>query len=105
MKMYVVVRSDLAPGAQVAQSCHALRLFAAEHPHIDRYWYAKSNNLVVLQVPDEASLLALSERAREAKVAASTFREPDYGNEATAVAVEPDGWKLVSSLRLALRAA
>lgn len=105
MKLYVVTRSDLPAGAQCAQSCHALRLFSEEHPHIDRYWYAKSNNLVVLTVADEGALLDLVARATRGGVACAAFREPDFGDALTAVAIEPDGAKLVSNLRLALRRA
>lgn len=31
-KLYIIVRADLPAGAQVAQSCHAMRLFVHEHP-------------------------------------------------------------------------
>lgn len=105
MKLYVVVRADLPPGAQVAQSCHALRLFVAEHPQIDAQWYEESNNLVCLQVPDEDGLLKLMERVRDARVPLSVFEEPDYDGEATALAIAPQGARWVSSLPLALRAA
>ena len=104
-KLYVIVRGDLPPGAQVAQSCHAMRLFSAQHPEVDREWYEQSNNLVCLQVADEDALLELFERAQSAEVATSTFREPDFGGSATAVAIGPAGKRLVSNLSLALRAA
>lgn len=103
MKLYVVTRSDLPPGAQCAQSCHAMRLFAEEHPHIDRYWYAKSNNLVVLAAEDEASLYAVAVAAKNAGIAVSLFREPDLDNALTAIAIEPDGAKLTSNLPLAMK--
>lgn len=103
MKLYIVTRSDLKPGAQVAQSCHALRLFAEEHAHVDRYWYAKSNNLVCLAAKDESALQAIVARARAEGVAVSEFREPDFGDAVTAVAIEPDGAWLVANLPLCLR--
>lgn len=105
MKLYVVVRADLPPGAQVAQSCHALRLFTHEHPEIDRQWYEESNNLVCLQVDDEPALLALADRIESSGVAVSRFHEPDYANECTALAIAPTGARLVSNLPLTLRAA
>lgn len=100
-KLYVIVRSDLAPGLQLAQACHALRLFAADHPEVDKAWYEGSSNLVVLQAPSEEELLALAARAGE--VPTSVFREPDLGDEVTAIALGPTGAGLVSQLPLALR--
>lgn len=102
-KLYVIVRADLPAGAQVAQSCHAMRLFSAEHTEIDRQWYAESNNLVCLQVPDEAALCELAKRARDHSVACSLFEEPDFQMEATALTISPVGRALVSNLPLALR--
>lgn len=103
MKLYVIVRADLEDGAVAVQACHALRLFSAEHPTIDAYWYQKSNNLVLLAVPDERALLALARRVDEAGFAHSVFREIDFNDDATALALEPDGWRLVSSLPKALK--
>lgn len=104
-KLYVVVRADLPAGAQLAQACHGLRAFVATHPEIDRQWYETSNNLVCLQVRSEAELHALIERAQEHDVAHAVFREPDEDDTVTAVALEPAGARLVSTLPLALRAA
>jgi peptidyl-tRNA hydrolase len=104
MKMFVIVRADLDPGSQAAQSAHALRLFGEEHQTIDRYWYAKSNNLVLLSVPNEAALKHLASRAADAGFACSSFREPDFDDTVTAITIEPDGYKLVSNLPLALKA-
>jgi len=104
-KLYIIVRADLPPGAQVAQSCHAMRLFVHEHPELDAAWYRDSNNLVCLQIADEQALRRLHERAVESNVAVSLFHEPDYNDEATALTIEPRGARLVRSLPLTLRAA
>ena len=103
LKLYIIVRADLPPGAQLAQACHAMRLWSHEHEVTDRHWYHKSNNLVVLQVPSEACLKHLAGKAEDAGVEHSVFREPDYDNTITAIAIEPAGRKLLSNLRLALR--
>lgn len=105
LKIYIIVRSNLPPGAQAAQACHALMSFASEHPVTANFWHHKSNNLVVLQVPDESCLLHLAGRAQDEGVEHSVFREPDFDNTVTAVALEPAGRRLVSSLALALRRA
>lgn len=104
-KLYIIVRSDLPAGAQVAQSCHAIRLFGAQHPEVDEEWYQHSNNLVCLQVPDLSALLELADQAELGGHLHSVFREPDFGDEPTAMALEPAAWKLVSTLPLALRVA
>lgn len=102
-KLFIIVRADLPPGAQLAQSVHACTSFAHAFPTIEGRWYAQSNNLVCLQTKDEASLMSLAERSEALGIAHSVFREPDFNNEATAMALAPEGWRLVSSLPLALR--
>jgi len=105
LKFYVIIRSDLPPGAQAAQAVHGAIAFVMAHPTIARYWHLKSNNLVLLQVPNEACLLHLAQRAQDAGIEHEVFREPDFDDTATAVALEPAGARLVSSLPLALRVA
>lgn len=102
-KLYVITRADLSAGARCAQSCHALRLFAEEHPDADREWYRASNNLVVLEAQDEGALLGLAAKAKSLGVPASEFREPDFADAVTAIALGGDAQRLVSSLPLALK--
>jgi peptidyl-tRNA hydrolase len=81
---------------------HAARQFAEEHPDIEGTWFRESNTIVLLEVPDEATLRELASRARDRGVAASEFsEEPDLG--LTALALGPEGRRLVSSLPLALK--
>lgn len=103
LKLYIIIRADLPPGAQAAQACHGLMAFAQTHSIVANYWYAKSNNLVVLQVPSEACLKHLAARAEDAGIDHAVFREPDFDDTVTAVAIEPAGKRLVSNLPLALR--
>ena len=103
-KLFVITRSDLNPGAQLAQSAHALSAFACAFPDEHRAWHEGSNNLVALSVPDEAALQRLLQTAVCRLVACAQFREPDFGDELTAVALFGDkAARLVSSLPLALR--
>ncbi len=73
------------------------------HPVIARYWHLKSNNLVLLEVPNEECLKHLAVRAEEGGFDHSVFREPDFDDTVTAVAIEPAGKRLVSNLPLALK--
>jgi len=102
-KLYIITRADLIPGARAAQSCHAMRAFVSEHPEIDKEWYAKSNNIVLLEVPDETELYKLALRARSEGLACAIFREPDFDNTITGVALGPDAKHLVPNIKLALR--
>jgi peptidyl-tRNA hydrolase len=101
----VAVRGDLAPGQQLAQSVHAAFEFAVEHPTITEFWHRVSNYLVVVSVPDETALMELAERAAEAGLRHKVVTEPDYGDEVTAIVLEPGtvAGKICSSLPLALR--
>lgn len=103
MKLYLVTRSDLAPGARAAQLCHAMRQWSEEEPEADRQWFAKSNTLVLLEAANESALSTLVGRARAAQVPCAEFREPDLEEALTAVAIGPTGSGLVAQLPLALR--
>jgi len=103
MKLFIVVRNDLKPGLQAAQAVHAKELFSREHPELNDKWYERSNNVVVLQVPDCAALIDLKGRLCRQKVTLSVFEEPDLGNAPTALACSDGAEHLLSSLALALR--
>jgi peptidyl-tRNA hydrolase len=101
-RLYIVVRDDLDAGAQIAQACHALRLFHEEHPEVDASWYSSSNTLVVLSVEDEYALLTLSVEAARKGLRFSIFQEPDLGDQSTAMVLEPRGKRICRGLPLAL---
>lgn len=104
-KLYIVTRSDLEPGYQIAQSCHALRQFAHEHPELDREWFERSNYIACLSVGSEAELDALLMKAIDRQIPHSIFREPDIDDQMTAIAFAPGEAtrKLCSSCSLALK--
>jgi peptidyl-tRNA hydrolase len=102
-KIYIIVRNDIAPGLQAAQACHALREFAKHHEALEAQWFRDSNNIVILQVPSEDHLLALTSQAEAEGIPYAEFHEPDLEDEATAIALGPTGARLVSQLPLALR--
>jgi peptidyl-tRNA hydrolase len=102
-KLYLALRSDLTPGAKVAQACHGLRAFVAAHPELDANWHTNSNNLVVVEFSDENALRNLVTKAETKGVPFATFQEPDFDDSLTCVALGPGGDKLVSSAPLALR--
>lgn len=96
----------MPPGLQAAQAVHAAFQFYQAHPEITGRWLSDSNYLVLLAVPDEDALIELYTEANMGRdLCALLVREPDLGDEATAVALEPGeaAQKLCACLPLALR--
>lgn len=106
----MLVRADLAPGCQLAQAVHAAIGLAQDPVPVaggDSVGTGPPTvsaelpvTVVVLAVPDEASLISWSSVGDGGHL----FREPDLGGQATAFAVVSDG-VLFSDLRLALEGA
>jgi len=105
MKLYVITRQDLSPGAQAVQSCHALMQFSCEHPDLGKTWYEQSNTLSLLAVENELQLQQLLFEAQERGIRTAAFNEPDLKNALTAIALEPSPKtrRLVARLPLTLR--
>jgi len=104
-KLYIVTRPGLPPGPQAVQGMHAARRFAAEHAEVEQAWYASSNTIAFVVVPDEAALQDLIDRAVFDEVCVSFFCEPDLEGALTAAAFEPGvrGHRLCGRLDPALR--
>lgn len=102
-KLFVVIRNDLPPGLQLAQGIHAAIKYVLENEKAARKWYESSNNLAVLQVPDEKSLELLVNSALEEERVVAPFREPDLDESLTATAFEFGARGFLGSLPLALR--
>jgi len=81
---YVVVRSDLPHGVQVAQTIHAAGE-SCDGP-LPSGTYA-----IALSVPDEASLRSLAERLWDSEVPHKVIMEPDapYNGQAMAIGIFP----------------
>lgn len=88
-KMYIIVRQDLSPGSQIAQSVHAATQFFVEHFEVGIEWFYNSNTIVCLSVRDFFDLLDISQWAKQENIKYSLFYEPDMNNEPTALALEP----------------
>lgn len=90
----------------MAQGIHAAFGFAVHHLAVTTEWHRDSQFVVVVSVPDEAALLALSQTALALGVEPYVWHEPDQDGEATAIALTPGpgAMKLCSSLPLAGRA-
>jgi hypothetical protein len=95
----------LSPGYQAVQPAHALAEFAIKFPKTFKTWQTTHKNLVVLSTSNELALRMLSVQAAASKIRGVIFCEPDIGNEATALCLEPcdETYRITSSLPLALK--
>jgi len=84
---------------------HAFRAFIGEHSDLEQEWHDRSNHIAVLSAKDEDHLHKLIARAKKKGIRYSLFREPDFDNEVTALAIEPGdkGRRFCSSLPLAFK--
>ena len=71
------------------QSAHAAINFTFDHPGRAGPWFKNSNYLVLLELKSEKQLVLLIQSCVRLDLKHSVFREPDIGNEITAVAIEP----------------
>lgn len=101
-KLRVVSRRDIGFGYQSVQAGHAAIQFQHEHPELAKLWYTQSNYLAFLTVTNEEELEKLIRKAEAKGITHSVFREPDIGNEITAVAFEAsdEARRITSSCRM-----
>lgn len=97
-KLYAVVDKNLDLGGKACQAAHALRAYADAYPYVEGKWWTQSNRLVILE---HENVPALLEQARAMGITCAEFREPYWNDAMTAIAVGPDGEKLLRGLPLA----
>lgn len=90
-KLYVLIDNSLDPVYGCVQGGHAVAQFLIDHPL--RQW--NNDYLIYLY----ADISKWENELEEKQMVFSTFREPDLGNIATAIAVEHNG-KLFKHLKL-----
>lgn len=101
-KLRIITRSDLPLSYQAVQSGHAGIQFQYEHPELAKNWYTNSNYLIFLSVKNEDELNRLIKKAKLKNIKLSIFKEPDIGNQITAITLEPcqDSKKITSNIKL-----
>lgn len=89
----------------MVQATHAGIDFQHQYPKIAKQWNEKSNYLIILSVENESQLSLFLEKFKRYDLKTTTFREPDIGNQITAIVVEPceRSKKICSNLPLALK--
>lgn len=95
----------MTPSYQSVQSGHVAIQFQHDFPDIAKKWYNESNYLIYLSVENEDALQRLIYKLEKSKIKHSVFREPDLGDQITAIAIEPSEKtrKLISHLPLMLK--
>lgn len=79
--------------------------FIFQNPELAKAWSEQSDFLALLSVRDEKALELLRHLCIQHDILLADFREPDIGNELTAIALEPceAAEKLTARLPLALK--
>jgi hypothetical protein len=84
-RLYVLVRKDLDPQYRAVQAGHAV----AEWLLHNQSW--RNETLIYLGVPNEFSLYRWADKLDRKGIEWMGFREPDIGNQLTAIASVNDG--------------
>lgn len=92
----------MSDGYKAVQSTHAAINFIFENYSRAGPWFYNSNYLVQLEVSNEKQLKLLIQKCDQNQLVYTVFREPDIGNQITAIAIEPSKQtqKLVSKIPL-----
>lgn len=80
----MLVRTDITLPQQICQASHAAHESGIRFGDPDRV-----SSIVLCQVPDERELEKAHWMIEQAGIKSYLFREPDFGDEATALATEP----------------
>jgi hypothetical protein len=88
-KLYLVTNQQLSSGYQSAQIAHVVAEFVMDNPDVASHWRGLSNSLIVLTAPNAEALSSLQGKALARGIRVQEFREPDLGDEITALAFAP----------------
>ena len=95
-KLYVLVRKDLPNSYQAVQAGHAVAEWLLQHGQITEW---KNGTLVYLGVENEHDLERWTHKLNYKNMQWTGFREPDIGDQMTAIACLTDG-KVFANLKL-----
>lgn len=84
-----MTHAELSTGYQTAQIAHATAEFILSRTATAQHWTKTSNSLIVLEARNAEHLSELLEQAKTNNITAIEFREPDMGDEITAIAFAP----------------
>lgn len=96
-KLYVLTRRDLKTKYAGVQAGHAVAQWMLENPTQAKEW--NNGTLIYLSVSCEEALQAWGEKLTELGIPWAGFKEPDIGDQLTAIATYGNG-ELYKELRL-----
>lgn len=89
-KIYLVTHSGLTQGHQITQTAHVIAELAVAHPEQFSHWHGVSQSIIVLSAPSSRALYELYVQSLSSPdLSVVPFREPDLGDEITALAFLP----------------
>jgi len=95
MKLYVIVRKDLSVSKRAVQAGHAVAQFCLCCPF--SRW--KNNTLIYLGIKNLNNLKKLINQLNNNNIKFIEFREPDIGNQITAIATD-QYYKMFDKMKL-----
>ena len=98
----MITHNQLSAGAQTLQTAHAVADWIVANPGECERWKQESNSIIALATKTEEDLYKLLDKLKvDSKY--MVFREPDFGNAITAIAVTPAdiNKKMLANLPLA----
>lgn len=84
-----MTHAGLSTGYQIAQIAHISAEFVLSLPELSQDWAKTSNSLIVLEAKDAEHLSSLLDKAKASDIPTVVFREPDMGDEITAIGFAP----------------
>ena len=97
MKMFILVRNDLSKSQQGVQGGHALAQFMLDYPDLAQKW---GNQTIVYVKADIQILKGYEKMLTDHVDGISSFREPDIGNQLTALAAYGNAKEYFKDFRL-----
>lgn len=88
-KIYIVTNGELSAGYQTAQVAHVIAEYCFLNVEAATTWDAESGSLIVLETDTAEALYNLRDEANALNIQMHIFREPDIGDEITAVLFTP----------------
>lgn len=95
-KLYVLVRKDLTRSSPAVQAGHAVAQWMLQHGHT-KTW--ENETLVYLGIDTEEELERWQQKLDLKNIECVVFKEPDLGDQKTAIACLHEG-KIFSNLKL-----
>lgn len=86
----MITHNELPADYQIPQAMHAAMEFSQQFKEECKAWHLRNNSVIVLAAKNDRELWEFGQKLKREGVNFSEFREPDIGNELTAIAIVPN---------------